>query len=71
MAALSSSRFFDSGVPLRRAPATSSARGTPHRMAEVLEIAIRVRAAAAEAALFLWTVGVLGFLSLIIVGFFL
>jgi hypothetical protein len=40
-------------------------------MTDVLEIAARVRAAVAETALFLWTVVVLGFLLLVMVGFFL
>jgi hypothetical protein len=69
MAAFSSSRFFESGVLPKRAPATSIARGTPHRMTEVVETAARVRAAVAEAALFLWTALVVGFLLLVVVGF--
>jgi hypothetical protein len=71
MAAFSSSRFFESGHPVKRAPTTSIARGTPHRMTHVLEIAARVRAAVAEAAVFLWTVLVVGFLLLVMVGCFL
>jgi hypothetical protein len=70
MAAFSSSRFFESGHPVKRAP-TTIARGTPHRMTLVLEIAARVRAAVAEAAVFLWTVLVVGFLLLVMVGCFL
>jgi hypothetical protein len=40
-------------------------------MTDVVEVAARVRAAVAEAALFLWTVVVLGFLLLVMVSFFL
>jgi hypothetical protein len=71
MAAISSSRFFESGAPVKRAPATSIARATPHRKTEIVEIASRVRAAVVETALFLWTALVVGFLMLIVVGFFL
>jgi hypothetical protein len=71
MAAFSTSRFFESRAPVKRAPTTSIARGTPHRMTEVGEIAARVRAAVAEAALFLWTALVVGFLLLVVVGSFL
>jgi uncharacterized integral membrane protein len=38
-------------------------------MTEVVETAARVRAAVAEAALFLWTALVVGFLLLVVVGF--
>jgi hypothetical protein len=71
MAVFSSSRFFESGAPVKRAPTTSIACGTPHRRPKVLEIAVRVRAVAAEVALFLWTGLVVGFLLLVVVGCFL
>jgi hypothetical protein len=72
MAVFSSSHFFfESGAPVKRAPPTSIARATPHRMTEVVETAARVRAAVAEAALFLWTGLVVGFLLLVVVGCFL
>jgi hypothetical protein len=71
MVAFSSFRFFESGALPKRAPATFNARATPHPMTDVLDIAARVRAAVAETALFLWTVVVLGFLLLVMVGFFL
>ena len=70
MAAFSSSRFFESGAPVRRVPTASIAR-TPHRMTDVAEVAARVRAAVAEAALFLWTALVVGFLLLVVIGCFL
>jgi hypothetical protein len=71
MAAFSSSRFFESGAPVKGAPATSIARRTPHRMTEVVEIAARVRAAVVETAMFLWTALAVGFLMLVVVGCFL
>jgi hypothetical protein len=71
MAAFSSFHFFESGALPKHAPAILNARATPHLMTDVLEIAARVRAAVAETALFLWTVVVLGFLLLVMVGFFL
>jgi hypothetical protein len=70
MVAFSSFHFFESGALPRRAPVTFNTRATPHLMTDVVEIAARVRAAVAEAALFLWTVVVLGFLLLVMVGFF-
>jgi hypothetical protein len=70
MAAFSSSRFFESAAPVRRVPTPSIAR-TPHRKTDVVEIAARVRAAVAEAALFSWTVLVVGFLLLVMIGCFL
>jgi hypothetical protein len=71
MVAFSSFRFFESGALGKRAPATFKARATPHLVTDVVEIAARVRAAVAEAALFVWTVVVLGFLLLVMVSFFL
>jgi hypothetical protein len=71
MVAFSSFHFFESGALPRRAPPTSKTRATPHLMTDVVEIAARVRAAVAEAALFLWTAVVVGFLLLVMVGCFL
>jgi hypothetical protein len=71
MAAFSSSRFFESAAPVKRAPATSIAPRTPHRMTEVVEIAARARAAVVETAMFLWTALAVGFLALVVVGCFL
>jgi hypothetical protein len=68
MVAFSSFRFFESGALPKRAPATFNARTTPHLITDVAEIAARIRAAVAEAALFLWTVLVLGFLLLVLVS---
>jgi hypothetical protein len=68
MAAISSFRFFEAGALPKRAPPTSNARATPRPMADVVEIAARVRAAVAEAALFLWTVVVVAFLLLVMVS---
>jgi hypothetical protein len=71
MAAFSSFHFFESGALPKHAPATFNVRATRHLMTDVVEITARVRAGVAEAALFLWTVVVLGFLLLVMVGFFL
>jgi hypothetical protein len=68
MAAFSSFHFFESGALPKHAPATLNARATRHLMTDVVEIAARVRAAVAEAALFLWTVLVVGFLLLVMVS---
>jgi hypothetical protein len=71
MAAFSSFHFFKSGAQSRRAPLTSSPRGTVHRTTGLAQFAARVRGAVGGALLLLGTVLTLGFSTLVAVSFFL
>jgi len=71
MAVFSSFHFSESGAPSRRAPVTSTPRGTAHRTTDFAEIAARARAAAGGALLLLGTALATGFSLLVIAGFFL
>jgi hypothetical protein len=70
MAAFSNFYFFAPGALSRRA-ALTSARVTRRAAIDFGEFAVRVRGAAGEFVLLLWTLSVLAFSALVMASFFL
>lgn len=68
MAAFSSFHFRAPGI-LCRGASVASRRVTQRPATDLAEITVRVRVAAAEFVLLLWTVGVLAFAMLVMAGF--
>ena len=71
MAALSSFHFFEPRALSQRAPVGLPPRIWRRRASDFGEIVVRMLAAAGETVLFVWTVFVLAFWLLILVGLFL
>jgi hypothetical protein len=71
MAAFSSFHFSAPGALSRPASVASAERVIRRPAVDFAEFAVRVRAAAGEFVLLLWTVSVLAFSALVMAGFFL
>lgn len=71
MAAFSSFHFFAPGALSQRDWLASARRVTQRPAIDFAEFAVRVRGAAGEFVLLLWTVSVLAFWGLVMVSFFL
>jgi hypothetical protein len=71
MAAFSNFHFSAPGALVQRAALASAGRVTRRPAIDFAEFAVRLRAAAGELVLLLWTVSVLAFSALVMAGFFL
>lgn len=71
MAAFYNFPFFAPIAVTQRASVAFARRVSRRPAIDFLELAVRVRGAAGELALFLWTMMVLAFSALVMAGFFL